>query len=81
MAPKLKTLSSREIITFLQSFGFEVTHQRGSHIKLQRKSSWGKDTLIIPERKQIAKGTIKSIFKQASRFVPQNDLQAFFYNE
>ncbi|PIQ68733.1 MAG: hypothetical protein COV91_02535 [Candidatus Taylorbacteria bacterium CG11_big_fil_rev_8_21_14_0_20_46_11] len=81
MASKLRTLSSDEVTKFLEKHGFEVLGQRGSHIKLRRVSAWGKETVIVPYRKQIAKGTLKSIFNKASRFIPQDDIHEFFYTE
>ena len=81
MGSKLKTLSSEELVKFLSSFGFALTSQKGSHLKLHRQTQAGKDTLVIPVRKEIPKGTLKAIFNQASRFIPQNELRKFFYTE
>jgi len=60
--PKLKLLSSDEIINILQNFGFEKVSQKGSHVKLSRQTSFQKQVLTIPNSKQMKKGTIKGIF-------------------
>lgn len=79
--PKLKSLSSKEIIKILESFGFEQTSQKGSHIKLVRQTAIQKQVLTICEHKTLKKGTLKSIFNQASRFVSSEELQKYFYSE
>ena len=59
-----KLYSAREIIKALQHAGFIVVSQRGSHIKLRKV---GKKTLnpIVPNHKEIARGTLQSILEQA----------------
>ncbi len=77
--PKLKTLSSEDIISALKNFGFQVVGQRGSHVKLSRQTSVQKQVLTIPNEKNLPKGTTKAIFNQASRFVSQEELKKYFY--
>ena len=80
MGAGLKTLSSKEVIAILATFGFVVHSQKGSHIKLRREDSEVKETLTVPERKEIAKGTLREIFTQASVYIPQSELRPHFYN-
>jgi predicted RNA binding protein YcfA (HicA-like mRNA interferase family) len=77
--PKLKTLDSTEIIKILESFGFEIHSQRGSHIKLVRQTNFQRQVLTVPNHKSIDKGTIKAILNQASKFVSSEDLAKYFY--
>lgn len=79
--PKLRTLGSSELIKVLESFGFVVTGQKGSHIKMSRQTLLQKQVLTIPNNKELPKGTLKAIFNQASRFISENELQIFFYTE
>lgn len=79
--PKLRILSSNEIIKAFESFGFEVKDQTGSHIKMSRRTVLQKQILIVPNNKSLPKGTIKALYSQASRFVSPEELQAFFYSE
>jgi predicted RNA binding protein YcfA (HicA-like mRNA interferase family) len=81
MGAGLKNLSSKEVISIFGKFGFVVHSQKGSHIKLRREGAAGKETLTIPERKQIAKGTLNQIFKQASSYIPQAELHPHFHND
>ena len=81
MAPKLKTLSGADVARILESFGFAIHNQKSSHIKLRRVSAGIKETLIIPNHKVIAKGTLKAIVNQASVYIRYGDLQPHFYTE
>jgi len=78
--PKLKALDSKEIIKILESFGFEIHSQKGSHVKLTRRTVLQKQVLTIPNHKELKKGTVKAIYMQASRFVSSEELGKHFYN-
>jgi len=79
--PKLKALSGDEIVKILSGFGFTIHSQKGSHVKLKRKTPEGNETLVIPLRNPVPVGTLKSIFNQASRFVSQNEIRKHFYDQ
>jgi len=79
--PKLKSLDSDEIIKILESFGFKIHSQKGSHVKLVKQTPVQKQVLTIPNHKELKKGTVKAIFNQASRFVSSEELQKFFYTK
>ena len=69
--PKLRRLSGPSVGGILQKFGFLTFSQRGSHLKLRQKTETGeKQTLTIPNHKQLDTGTCKAIFRQATRFIP-----------
>ena len=79
MGAKLKTLSGRELISIFEQFGFAAISQNGSHVKMRRISVSGSETVIIPFHGKIPKGTLRAIFGQATRFIPQADLHPHFY--
>jgi len=54
--PKIPVISSKQAIKAFTKLGFSVVSQKGSHIKM--KNEKGK-TVIIPNHKQIKKGTLK----------------------
>lgn len=82
MPPKLKSLSGQEVLVALGHFGFVFHTQRGSHIKLKRiNPDDNKQTLTIPNHKEIDRGTLRAIFRQASRYIPETDLFPYFYSE
>jgi len=77
--PKLRNIGHKEIIKFLEQQGFVVDRQKGSHIVLVRIISFSKQVLTVPSHANLDKGTIKAIYNQASRFVPESELQKLFY--
>ena len=80
--PKLKRLSGPEAVLAVQRFGFVILSQRGSHIKLRRISQAGeKQTLTMPNHRQLDTGTCQAIFRQACRYIPSDELRPFFYSD
>ena len=78
--PKLRVLSGKEVIKILSKFGFEVVSQKGSHVKLRRVLSDGtKRTLTVPLHEELDRGTLKAIIRQASRYIPEEELKRYFY--
>ncbi len=65
--PRFKRLSGSDVIKILEKFGFQVHSQRGSHIKMRRVTQTGKETLTIPNHKQLDTGTCRAILRQASQ--------------
>ncbi len=78
--PKLRRLSASELVSIFQRFGFVALTQRGSHIKLRRINQAGeKQTLTIPNHRQLDTGTCHAIFRQACRYIAPDELRAHFY--
>jgi len=78
--PKLRVLSGKEVVKILSKFGFEIVSQRGTHVKLRRILPDGtKQTLTVPLHDELDKGTVKAIFRQASRYIPEDKLRDYFY--
>ena len=77
--PKIKQLSGKQVIKILQKFGFENYSQKGSHVKMRRITAQGKETLTIPNHKQLDAGTCQAIFKQACKYIPKSELHGYFY--
>ena len=82
MSPKLKRLSGKDVVSILAHFGFVTHSQRGSHAKLRRVLETGeKQSLTIPIHDELDIGTLRAIMKQATRYVPQELLQSYFYSD
>lgn len=79
--PRLRSLSSREVLRIFRDFGFEPSIQRGSHIKLRRLLAGSAQTLTVPNHHEIDRGTLQAILRQASRFIPEAELRSRFYTE
>ena len=81
MSPELKRLSGDEVIAIFYKFGFSVHSQRGSHVKLRRIVDAGvKQTLTIPAVKHLDVGTLRAIFRQAVKYIPEDRLKSHFYS-
>jgi predicted RNA binding protein YcfA (HicA-like mRNA interferase family) len=76
----MRTLSGPEVITIVGEFGFSPVSQRGSHLKLRRVLDDGSaQTLTVPNHKEIDRGTLQAIFRQASRFISESELRRVFF--
>ena len=62
--PKLPVLSGQKVVKALNSIGYIVDHQTGSHIILRHKDPPHR-RLTVPDHKELAKGTLRAIIRQA----------------
>jgi len=82
MASRLRRLTAREVLGALRLLGFEVVRIRGSHAKLRRVTEAGeRQTLTIPLHKELAPGTLRAIYRQTGKFVPEPRLRPHFFHE
>ena len=59
-----KTFSGKELVKILsRRFGFYFVSQKGSHVKLRRKTGGKTFTTIIPLHKELAPGTFRASLK------------------
>ena len=78
--PNLRRMSGRDAIAVFQTFGFQVFSQKGSHVKLRRIGPGGeKQTLTVPDHRELDTGTLRAIVRQATRYIPQDALRPHFY--
>jgi len=56
-----RNLSAQELIKILARYGYEVTRQKGSHIRLVKHSDNGTHHVTIPNHNPIKLGTLSSI--------------------
>lgn len=62
---KLPFVSSDKVLKLLSKKGFSIVRQRGSHISLHKKENNTTLLVVVPRRKEIKKGTLLSILRQA----------------
>lgn len=67
---KLPAVSCREILSAFHKIGYEVDHQTGSHIILRRNLEPFR-RLTVPNHKEIAKGTLRSLLHEAGLTVEE----------
>ncbi len=61
---RLPVVSGKDTVKAFVNIGYEVDHQKGSHIILRQKFSPYR-RLTIPNHREIAKGTLKAIIREA----------------
>ena len=76
--PGLRTLSGEDLVRALERYGFSFKSQRGSHLKLARGKG---EILVLPMHREIRKGTLMDIYREALRYVPEEDLRHVFFSD
>ena len=61
--PALPVLSGRKAVRVFENLGWQVARQRGSHIIMVKDGEIA--TLSIPDHKEVAKGTLRSLIRTA----------------
>ncbi len=69
----LPRVSGREVVKALQKVGYEKDRQRGSHIVLRRTAPPHR-RITVPDHKEVARGTLRAIIRQAG--LPVDELKA-----
>ena len=62
---KLPRLSGRKVIKILSKVGFVIARQKGSHIILTKQTVDGKKAVVVPNHKEIDRGTLLEIIRQS----------------
>ena len=79
---RLKRLTSRELLRILRDFGFEIVSIGGSHAKLVRTTASGeRQVLTVPVHSQSQIGAVRAIYRQASRFISDGEMQSEFFSD
>jgi predicted RNA binding protein YcfA (HicA-like mRNA interferase family) len=63
--PKLRVLSAADVCRILRTHGFIEVRQRGSHIIMRKQLPERGITVPVPNHREIARGTLKSIIEQS----------------
>ena len=63
MGAKLPALSGRDVVRAFAAAGWETARQRSSHIILVKRGSIA--TLSVPDHREVAKGTLRSLIRDA----------------
>lgn len=69
MKPTLPVLSSSQVVKGFEHFGWEVVRHRGSHIIMVKEGHIA--TLSIPDHREVAKGTLRSLIRSAGLTVDE----------
>jgi predicted RNA binding protein YcfA (HicA-like mRNA interferase family) len=69
MASKLPVLSGREVVRIFETFGWQQVRQSASHMILTMQGEVV--TLSVPDHKEVARGTLRSLIRSAGLTVEQ----------
>ena len=61
--PSLPNLSGREVVQAFAADGWQMARQRGSHMILVKDGHPA--TLSVPDHKEVAKGTLRSLIRSS----------------
>ena len=79
--PKLRSLGGEDVLKIFFQFGFKIASQKGSHVKLRRILPEGtKQSLTIPLHKELDRGTLRAIYRQALRYILEDEIKPYFYS-
>ena len=66
MVGRFANFSGQEVIKILEKhFGFFFVSQKGSHVKLRKVESQKTVTVVVPDHKELAEGTLHNVLRQA----------------
>ena len=71
-----RSLSAKELIKLLNVYGYDISSQKGSHIKITTQKN-GEHHLAIPNHDPIKIGTLNSILKQVAEHLDKNKEDVF----
>jgi predicted RNA binding protein YcfA (HicA-like mRNA interferase family) len=67
--PQLPVMSGREVVRVFEKHGWEIARQRASHIIMVKEGE--NVTLSVPDHKEVAKGTLRSLIRAAGLTVQE----------
>ncbi|MBN2517324.1 MAG: type II toxin-antitoxin system HicA family toxin [Candidatus Altiarchaeota archaeon] len=66
MSDKQPVVSGKKLLKLMHSLGYVSIRQRGSHIRLEKKTPIGTHKITIITHEEIAKGTLNDILSKVS---------------
>jgi predicted RNA binding protein YcfA (HicA-like mRNA interferase family) len=78
---KLRRLSGKEVIKILEALGFETRRITGSHhhFRLRLEDITCVVSVPLHGSSNLPVGTLRSIYRQISPYVPDDVLRSYFY--
>ena len=62
----MPVVSGDKLIKLLTKLGYEIVRQKGSHVRLRKKTEIGEHNITVPKHKEIAKGTLNDILSRVT---------------
>ena len=77
---KLPQVGGARVVRALARAGFQEVHRRGSHVMLVHNEDPSRVAVVPVHRgASLPPGTLRAIFRQACRFVPEEELHPLFF--
>lgn len=64
-----RDLSGAELASLLERFGYEVTRQTGSHLRLTSRLKGGVHHVTVPRHRELRIGTLASILAEVAAYL------------
>lgn len=64
-----RDLSGDDLATLLSRYGYQVTRQSGSHMRLSSVSSGHEHSITIPNHKSLKSGTLSAVLRDVARYL------------
>ncbi|WP_462266573.1 type II toxin-antitoxin system HicA family toxin [Mucilaginibacter sp.] len=61
-----RNLSAQELLKMLNGCGYQISRQKGSHIRLSRTTAQGDQHLTVPNHSPLKLGTLSHILNEAA---------------
>jgi predicted RNA binding protein YcfA (HicA-like mRNA interferase family) len=61
-----RNLSAQDLIKILAKYGYQISRQKGSHIRLTRISDQGEHHVTVPNHDSLKLGTLSSIINDVA---------------
>ncbi len=71
-----RDLSGKQLCRLLKRFGYQISHQTGSHIRLISNFTGREHSITIPDHDPIKIGTLNKILNDVASYlmIPKSDL-------
>ena len=69
MAKMPRSISGRDLVVFLSRYGYKVTRQKGSHVRLTSDLRGSEHKITIPNHQYIKIGTLNGIIGSVSDYL------------
>lgn len=69
--PKIPIISGDQAIKCFKKLGYEVSRQKGSHIRMHHKSDSNKKPLTIPRHGELGKGLLRKLARDIEISIEQ----------
>ena len=79
MTVKLRVLSGHDVLRIFESHGFVQSRQKGDHVRVSRKTTFGTAHVTIPLHREVRIGTLHGIAQDFASVFGEELMRSMFY--